>query len=171
MHGTAVRFLAEREEVGAALTLFKTLHQRVNSRDALELDHDLAETPGSEKEPFDRDKWLTDLLEGKKEPDHTPAVTYASVLPTGTLSIRTDTTRQMHLEVGAMTEGLPLDSTATLDALVPVLEDRETHKPNPWPQEWWNSWAADTASSTALRSSSRPERTDVPHTTWTMNTR
>ncbi|MGW1409513.1 hypothetical protein [Streptomyces sp. NPDC002403] len=131
MHGTAVRFLAEREEASTALTHFKTLHQRVNSRDTLELDHDLADSSEVEKEPFDRDKWLADLLEGKKEPDHTPAVTFASVPPTGTLSILTATTRQMHLEVGTMTEGLPLDGTATLDALVPVFEDRETHKPNP----------------------------------------
>ncbi|MGW1355351.1 hypothetical protein ACWCQE_39830 [Streptomyces sp. NPDC002409] len=53
------------------------------------------------------------------------------MLPTGLLSVRTTTTQQMHFEVGAMTEGLPLDGTATLDALVPVFENRETHKPNP----------------------------------------
>ncbi|MFF9653364.1 hypothetical protein [Streptomyces sp. NPDC014622] len=131
MHGTAVRFLAEREEAGAALALFKSLHQRINSRDALELDHDLADPPAAEREPFDRDTWLADLLEGKEQPDHTPTLTFASVLPTGLLSIQTATTRQMHLEVGAMSEGLPLDGTATLDALVPVFENRETHKSNP----------------------------------------
>ncbi|MEU9998100.1 hypothetical protein [Streptomyces sp. NPDC050848] len=129
MHGTAVRFLIEREEAATALALFKTLHQRVSSRDAMELEHDLADTP--EREPFDKDKWLANLLEGKEEPDHTPVVTFASVLPTGDLSVQTATTRQMRLEVGSMSEGLPLDGTPTLDALVPVFEDRETHKPNP----------------------------------------
>ncbi|MFC9261256.1 hypothetical protein ACFT25_15710 [Streptomyces hydrogenans] len=131
MYGTAIRFLTERKKADDALARFKVLHQRVNSREALELDHDLADLADSAWRKFDTQKWLKDLVEGRKEQDDTPVVTFASVAPTGDLAIRTTTERQMRNEVGGMTEGLPLDGTVTLDALVPVFVDHKTHKPNP----------------------------------------
>jgi hypothetical protein len=131
MHSTAVRFLAERKDADAALARFRSIHQRINSREALELDHDLEEGPDDGWRTPDLRDWLENLAEGEEEPDNTPVVTFAAVAPTGDLAIRTTTERQMHDEIGGMTERLPLDGTVTLDALVPVFVDRETHKPNP----------------------------------------
>ncbi|MFB6632173.1 hypothetical protein ACFCWY_19970 [Streptomyces sp. NPDC056362] len=131
MHSTAVRFLEERREIDAALARFNALHQRINSRDAMDLDHDPDDAPGDGWVRFDSGKWLEDLTEGKETPDTTPVVIFAAVTPTGDLAIQTATEQRMRYEVGGMPEGLPLDGSATLDALVPIFEDHKTHKPNP----------------------------------------
>ncbi|MEU9858645.1 hypothetical protein [Streptomyces sp. NPDC047974] len=130
-HSTAVRFLAERQEADAALARFRAIHQRINSRDAQELSHDPDDAPDDGWTRFDSKKWLADFMEGKKKPDTTPAVTFAAVTPTGDLAIQTATEQEMRYTVGGMPEALPLDGSATLDALVPVFEDHKTHKPNP----------------------------------------
>ncbi|WP_426361674.1 hypothetical protein [Streptomyces sp. E-08] len=135
MHSTAVRFLAERQaerqEAEAALARFKAIHQRINSREVLEQDHGPEASPDAGWKTFDAQTWFKDLAEGKTERDNSPVVTFAAVTPTGDLAIQTATEAQMHDEIGGMTERLPLDGTVTLDALVPVFIDRETHRPNP----------------------------------------
>ncbi|MFE7509969.1 hypothetical protein ACFU8I_01870 [Streptomyces sp. NPDC057540] len=132
MHGTAVRFLADQEAAQAALARFAAVQQRINSRADLEqLDREVEDTLDDGWKTFDTQEWLQNLAEGTPEPDDTPVVTYAAVAPSGDLTIQTATERQMHDETGGMTEGLPLDGTATLDALVPTFVDHETHQPNP----------------------------------------
>jgi hypothetical protein len=134
LYSTAIRFLTENEEAASALAAFEAVHQRINSQDAQVLDHGLVEPDADEadEEPFDQDAWLQSLLKGEKEPasDRTPIVTFAAVTPSGDLAIKEDTVRQMRETAGLMTEGLPLDGTASLDALVPVFEDKVKHPPN-----------------------------------------
>jgi hypothetical protein len=127
MHGTAIRFLTVHERAGVALASFRSLHQRINSRDELELELDLAETPSPR---WDREEWLQGLREGTPAPDNSPPMTFASVTPEGELEIHEATVKAMHRTAGDMTERLPLDGTPTLDAVVPVFVDRDTHKRN-----------------------------------------
>lgn len=135
LYSTAIRFLTEHEEAASALAAFSAIHQRINSQDAQVLDNGLVEPDAEEadEEPFDQDVWLENLLKGKKEPapDRTPIVTFAAVTPSGDLAIKEDTVRQMRETAGLMTESLPLDGTPSLDALVPVFQDKVTHPPNP----------------------------------------
>ncbi|MEU6242902.1 hypothetical protein [Streptomyces sp. NPDC047024] len=133
LYSTAIRFLTEHEEAESALAAFRTVHQRINSRDARMMDGGLVEPDGDvDEEPFDQNAWLDSLLKGREPvPDRTPIMAFAIVTPSGDLAIKEDTTRQMRETAGLMTEELPLDGTASLDALVPVFEDKRTHQPNP----------------------------------------
>lgn len=133
-HATALRFLEQNEAASEALSTFRSLHQRVNSRplDAVELDDDLAE--GGRSEPRDWDKWMEQLRSGAPSIDTSRTLTFASVSPDGECEVQTTTLNEMKRIAGqphGMTERLPIDGTQTLDSFVPVFADSSVHKPNP----------------------------------------
>ena len=109
IHATALRILQQHASEVDALSRFRTLKQRTDSRalEATEFDGDM-EDLGSPQEidGESMESWLDDLRAGRKRESTEPAITYALVTPDGDLEFHSEPVDQMRYKVGAAGAGI-----------------------------------------------------------------
>ena len=108
IHATARRILEQHASEIDALSRFRTLKQRTDSRalEAAEFDGDMEDLGEDRKLGESMDSWLEDLRAGRKSESNEPPITYALVTPDGHLEIQSEPVDEMRLKVGAAGAGL-----------------------------------------------------------------
>lgn len=108
---TLVRLLEQHQAESVALARFRSLRQRVSSRDieALELDGDLGEAAEGGEATTKNFTFAEHFAEKSSSDRHSrssPPVTYALVTPAGSLEFRTESPEDMRNQVGMPGTGL-----------------------------------------------------------------
>ncbi|WP_330342598.1 hypothetical protein [Streptomyces sp. NBC_00557] len=108
IHATALRLLKQQASEIDALSRFRTLKQRTDSRalEAAELDGDIEDLGEDQKLGETMDSWLEDLRAGRKRESNEPPITYALVTPDGSLEFHSEPVDQMRFKVGEAGAGL-----------------------------------------------------------------
>ncbi|MDI3402870.1 hypothetical protein [Streptomyces cavernicola] len=137
---TLLRLLEQHRAESEALHRFRSLQQRIGSRqlEALELDGDLAEAADSGRattESLSFPDFLVDSRGDGPVRKPLPPLTYALVTPDGSFEFRTESAKGMRERVGAAGAGLVdrivLDEPATVHAYVAELVPARSKNANP----------------------------------------
>ena len=108
IHATALRVLEQHASETEALSLFRTLKQRTDTRalEAAEFDGDMEDLGEDQKLGDSMESWLEHLRAGRKHESTTPPITYALVTPDGSLEFHSDPVDAMRYKVGAAGAGI-----------------------------------------------------------------
>jgi hypothetical protein len=107
IHGTALRILEQQASEIDALSRFRQLKQRTDSRalEAAEFDGDVEDLGEDQQLGETMDTWLDDLRAGRKHESNEPPITYALVTPDGHLEFHSEPVDTMRDKVGAAGAG------------------------------------------------------------------
>ncbi|MBT2443014.1 hypothetical protein J7E93_23485 [Streptomyces sp. ISL-36] len=137
---TLLRLLEQHRAESEALLRFRSLQQRLGSRDleALELDGDLAEAAdsgGATTKDSSFCEYLADLRSDARVREPSPPLTYALVVSDGSLEFRSESPEDMRENVGAAGAGLVdriiLDEPRTVHAYVGEMVPTTRENANP----------------------------------------
>jgi hypothetical protein len=108
IHATALRLLEQHASEIEALSRFRILKQRTDSRalEATEFDGDIEDLGEDQQIGEAMDTWLEDLRTGRKRKSTEPPITYALVTPDGNLEFHAEGADQMRFKVGAAGAGV-----------------------------------------------------------------
>jgi hypothetical protein len=136
IHATAQRVLNQHESEFQALTRFRTLRQRIQSRDIEDLEYDHDDTPTVPEDALlGGEDFLERLRAGIPTESTDPPITYCLVTPSGDIEFRTEPPDKMRDKVGLAGAGyvdrIALPEQARVHAYVAELVPASEENANP----------------------------------------